>query len=80
MFTRLLTAMSSELPFKLAYKRLSCMEKGHTLDGSVLIDKLTSEKHPNSSEDLIYTVNLFSCGNCGLTFQDSGVEFRCKNF
>ncbi len=71
-----LVALTSELPFKIAYKRAKCLSKGHVIKNSELIDKLQSEKHPHTNKEWIYTVNIMKCGNCGLHFNDAGVEAR----
>jgi len=68
-------ATEIELPFKLAWKRTRHVRNGHEFEGSVRIDKITSEHHPHTDKDYIYTINLREC-ECGLIFQDKGVERR----
>lgn len=46
--------------------------------GNVLVDKLTSEKHPHTDAELVYTVNIMACKLCGLTYLDAGLEHRNK--
>lgn len=58
---------------RLRYKHIN---DGHPHDKSVLIDKLTSEKHPHTNDEFIYTVNIMKCKECGLNYNDCGLEFR----
>ena len=56
-------------------KRLIHIFFGHEFKGSKLVDKLTSNKHPNSDWSFVYTVNIREC-KCGLTFNSAGMESR----
>lgn len=60
------------------FKRVLHLIFGHELEGSVQVDKLTSEKHPHSDEKWLYTVNIREC-KCGLFFFDCGVEYRDRS-
>jgi hypothetical protein len=71
----LLLAMQSSLPFSLAWRRARHIRNGHGFNVT-RIDKLTSEKHPHSSAGCVYTVNVMRCDDCGLTFNDCGLEWR----
>lgn len=72
----MLAAVSSNQPFAAAFSKARCIRRGRQYNGSVLIDKLRSEKHPASCDDAVYTVNIRKCGCCGSTFLDIGLEFR----
>jgi hypothetical protein len=48
----------------------------HPFDKSILIEKLTSEKHPHTDKHYVFTVNIRECGSCGLIFYDNGLESR----
>lgn len=56
-------------------RKISCLIFGHG-QNYTQIDKLTSEKHPASNKNFIYTININKCNSCGLHFNDIGVEFR----
>ena len=71
----LVAALSIDLPFSLAWKRVRHIRYGHVYDGSKPIDKLRSENHPHTGIDYVYTINLREC-ECGLIFQDCGLERR----
>lgn len=66
---------SDKMPYKLAYKRLTCK---HPFSNSEKIETQRYENHPHSDKDLIYAITLRHCGNCGLVFQDRGLEYRGK--
>ena len=70
-----LAACSTEMPFRLGWKRLRHIRNGHPFEDSVLVDKLRSAKHPRSDDECIYTINIRTCNDCGLTFLDSGLEY-----
>lgn len=74
MLTDLYVALTSELAFSLAWKRVRHIRFGHT--GGKRIDKLRSENHPHTDKDFIFTVNIVECEECGLMYQDCGLEFR----
>jgi len=62
-------------------RRLGKLRKKHIKHGhphfkSTHIDKLTSDKHPRSDNTFVYTVNVMRCSECGLYWNDSGLEFR----
>lgn len=65
-----------ELSKARVYQRLNCIEEGHSYRDSVLLEKLTSEGHPHSDAEYLYTINLRQCFKCGLVYQDAGLEFR----
>jgi hypothetical protein len=69
-------ASLSSLPFKRAFKRARHIRNGHPKYWSVRIDKLRSEKHPQSNDLVVFTINIMECEDCGLIYMDSGVEFR----
>lgn len=69
-------ALSSDLPFKLAYKRACHVDNGHPLDKSTLVEKFSSEKHPHTDSQYIYTINIMKCDDCGLFWNDCGLELR----
>lgn len=75
-FSKLAVAFESDLPFGLAWKRLTHKDKGHPFDDSELVDKLVSENHPHTGDEYIYTVNIRKCNDCGMIFFDNGLESR----
>jgi hypothetical protein len=50
---------------------------GHPYDKSIRLDKLQTEKHPHSDNEMIFTINIMKC-ECGLTWLDTGLEYRDK--
>lgn len=74
MLTRFFMSLQSEVPFKLAWLRYGHIENGHTK--SELLDKLTSEKHPSTDNNYIFTINIMRCKECGLLWEDAGLERR----
>ena len=76
--SKLSLASSSNVGFKLRWKRLPHMDSGHPFDKSVRLDKLTSEKHPHSDSELVYTINIMQCNDCGLVWKDCGLEYRVE--
>ncbi|MCK5612537.1 hypothetical protein KAR91_62275 [Candidatus Pacearchaeota archaeon] len=73
---KLWIASESSLPFKLAWKRLTHEDAGHSFDNSVLIESFVSEKHPHTCHDHVFTVNIRRCDDCGMIFYDNGLERR----
>lgn len=73
---RFFICISADINFKSAWKRAEHIENGHPFNESVLIEKLRSENHPHTSKDYVYTVNIRTCEDCGLTFTDNGIERR----
>lgn len=67
---------SSEVGFKLAWKRARHIRYGHPFHNSIQVDKMQSENHPQTDDKYIYTINLRKCNECGLIFQDVGFESR----
>jgi len=47
----------------------------HDIGNSLTLDKITSENHPHSNKEMVYTVNIMKC-TCGLTWLDCGLEYR----
>lgn len=78
MITDFTLALQSDLPFKVAYKRLRHIRHGHPWSKSVLLDKVHSEGHPQSSHSAVFTINIMKCNDCGLTWFDKGLETRGK--
>lgn len=74
--TDLTVALTSNVPFGLAWKRVKHIRYGHPFEESELIEKLRSEKHPHSDDEMVYTVNIRQCNDCGLTYFDEGLEYR----
>lgn len=66
----------SDIPLKLWIKRYLHIKNGHPYERSISIDKLTSENHPHSDSEMIFTVNIMKCNECGLMYLDEGLEFR----
>lgn len=73
-------AMSSSLPFSLAWKRARCLRKGHRGEKWEYIQKQTFENHPANDNDIVFSVALFRCSHCGLLGLDSGMQFRDEEF
>lgn len=61
---------------KLRKLRENHIKHGHPLRDSTRLDKLHSELHPSSNAEFIYTVNIMRCDECGLTWNDCGLEYR----
>ena len=76
MIAKFFMAASSPLGFKLAWKRMTHIQKGHPFNERKPIDVMRSEKHPHTSADYIYTVRINECQDCGLCYIDSGLEKR----
>lgn len=74
--TRLFLALNSELPFALAWKRAGHLADGHPFALSTKVESHRYEKHPKNSKDFVYVVNLMRCDDCGLHWQDAGMECR----
>jgi NAD-dependent dihydropyrimidine dehydrogenase PreA subunit len=52
------------------------LKRGHPYEKSVRVDKLQSFIHPKTDDEFVYTVNLMICNECGLCWNDCGVERR----
>lgn len=77
-FLALDISMTSGIPFKRCFQRLRHIRHGHPHEQSARrIDKLTSEHHPHTDADWVFTVNIVEC-ECGLIYFDSGLERRKK--
>lgn len=63
---------------KLMRLREKHIKHGHNFDNSVLIEKLTSEKHPHTDKEFVFTISIRKCNECGLIFYDKGLEYRIK--
>ena len=74
-----LAAMDSKDGFRIGWKRARHIRHGHPYSNSKLLDKLRSEKHPHTDGEYIYTVNVMECLDCGLTYNDVGLERRVPN-
>jgi hypothetical protein len=67
--------VAGEVSFRVALRRAFHIHYGHGPNRTRL-DKLTSEAHPHSDKDWVFTVNICHCNDCGLTFLDDGIESR----
>jgi hypothetical protein len=67
-------ALSLDMPFKTAYKRLRHIKHGHPFDKSTFIEKQRFENHPQNDKSFVYTANLMHCDECGLEYLDEGFE------
>lgn len=74
-----LAAMGAKDGFRIGWKRVRHIRHGHPYDNSELLEKLRSEKHPHTDGEYIYTVNVRKCLDCGLTYNDAGLEPRVPN-
>ena len=68
--------LEADVPLKLGFKRMWHMRTKHPFDNSTLIEKLRCEAHPDNTKQLVYTVNVRQCNDCGLIFHDKGFEYR----
>ena len=71
-----IAALECKDGFHIGWKRVRHIRNGHPFDLGVRIDKLHSELHPNTDDEYIYTINIRKCLDCGLTYNDEGLEFR----
>lgn len=76
----LLAAFSASTPFPLAWMRARHIRNGHPFNNSTRLEKLRVEKHPHTDSDFIYTINVRLCNECGLVFNDEGLERRKQIF
>ena len=68
--------LRKKMTFKYAWVRLRHIRYEHPYSDKLRnIDKVCSEKHPHSDNEFIFTINIYQC-KCGLTYIDSGLEFR----
>lgn len=63
-----------ELGFWTIIRRFTHLLFGHKFDGSKEIEKQIFKKHPNSNEEMVYSVTVRKCC-CGLAFLDKGLSF-----
>lgn len=76
MVTDFFLALGCSAGFSVGWKRARHIRHGHPYDNSVFIEKLQSANHPHNKDGWIYTVNIMACKECGLTWNDIGIEVR----
>ena len=74
-----LAALDSKLGFSVSWKRVRHIRNGHPYSSSLRLEKLRSEKHPHTSSEYVYTINVMKCLDCGLAYIDAGLEIRVDN-
>jgi len=73
-------ALQTDLPFKIAFKRMRHIRHGHNYDMSEVIEEHRFESHPKNTREFVFKTKLMLCKDCGLHFVDKGFGFRDMSF
>jgi hypothetical protein len=76
LYWAMVVSASSDSSYLKVYKKLNCVDSGHSFENSVRLEKVVLQCHPSNKEDWVFTVNLRKCLLCGGTFFDNGMEER----